>query len=247
MASPDEVSKRFAALLAGDDESLVQDVYERIIDVYHWSAIDDLPDVGSPFRIVGDVVEADFQIGEAGFYTLIASHLVDLKSIPGSFDAVGAHDAAKTVRTVFASLPDSVLSSPPETRYDMVNEDDFPRFSAKDGSLYYGYFDHDPKPWPLTAKYIRANAAVFAKFFAETERPPQKEDPARIARQKAIAAYNAECEQLMTSPHVCPRCSVRHSDFQCSVPASPGSKAYFVCRKCGRSFTREELTEGQAN
>jgi hypothetical protein len=258
MASPEEVSKRFAALLAGDDPDLVQDVYERMTGPYDWSEFDELPDVGSPFRIVGDVVEADFLIGEAGFYTLVASHLVDLDSIPDSFDAIGARDAAETIRAVFASLPNSVLSSHPDTRYDLVNEDDFisgsgryahvsRTFDSEDGSGDDGYFDHKPEPWPLLAKYIRENAAVFARFFAETELPPRKEDPERIARHKAIAEYNAECEQLMTRPHVCPRCSLRHSDFVCSVPTRPDAKAYFVCRECGRSFTREELSEGRAN
>lgn len=174
MPNPDDVSESFAQLLAGNDESLVQDVYDRIADEYDWSMLDFLPEVNSPLRIVGDVIQANFFIGESGFYTLLISHLIDLKSVPNSFDAIGARAAAQTIRNVYATLPDSVLSSPPETRYELVNRSDFSNDhlfrSSVDGSGEAGYFDHRPEPWDFAAKYIREHAIDFADFFAATER-----------------------------------------------------------------------------
>jgi hypothetical protein len=149
--------------MAADDQTLIEEVHEQVTHVYFWSILDDLPPVGSHVRIAGDVAEADFLIGEGGFCTLIASdRMADLMSIPGSFEAIGARDAGQTIRKVLATIPDSILTGPPEARFELLDQSDF------DISDAATYFRHEPQALPLLAKYIREHAASFAKFLAET-------------------------------------------------------------------------------
>jgi len=248
MTTPAEISETFAALLAKDDESLVQEVYEWIHDVYDWTDGDDLPELGSHARIVGDVAEADFLIGEAGFYSLLtAPNMDEIESVPDAFDAIGGHEAAQTIRDVFATVRDPVLSSPSETRALLVDESDFS--SDFVDSAENSYFEHEPQPRPLLARYIRKHAVSFAEFFAATGPTPEElgrreQMAAEWERQEeasraAVAPYNSECQALLATLKVCPRCGVTGGAFRCITPEF--SNAYFVCKECGRSFKREEI------
>lgn len=248
---------KLQGLLDGNDQSLVEGVYEAITNFYDWSVEDDLPAAGTPVRVVGDVIEADFQIGEGGFHQLVTSHIADLTTILESYEAVGAVKAADTIRTVFARYPDSMISSDSETRYDLIERLGLHQHDEPDRELSTEYFRHAPQPWDFLAGYIRSHPVAFKEVFPVTD-PDAPEDPYKIAERERrarkhadVAAFNQECqnlhETLTTSPHVCPRCSRCHVRFDCVLPEHPERKSYFVCKECGCSFDRDRCRQTIAN
>lgn len=72
-----------------------------------------------------------------------------------------------------------------------------------------------------------------------------KEWPWQTSAKPKYTRYNARCEKRIVDVQQngaeCPKCGEFHMGFRCIIP-KPGQKAYFICRKCGRSFFLEHLT-----
>ncbi len=236
-------------VLASDDSTVVYEMWDRITGVYDWH-IPELPERGSCAHVVGDVVEADFHIGEAGFYALFTAETFDLTTIPDSYAAIGATETANLIREAFASLPASILCLPPvDRRKGIPRADTFaPTGFAGDLSLAYCGDHHDNVVRRL-AQYCRDNRIHFEPLFKEIE--TFRAEAARehaLEQEAAIAVasdYLARCEAFLRAlprDFRCPRCHQSDVEFRCVKPRNPTSRAYFICQQCGRSFKYEDVT-----
>ncbi len=123
-----EIPDKLTQLLTGNDENLVYGVWELINDQYEWYMEDHLPELGNPLRVIGDIQEADFHIGEVGMYYLLIGETADLTSIPGSFDAVGAFEVAELIRKTYSTVPEELI----QKRFQRVRQEAIPEPDIKD-------------------------------------------------------------------------------------------------------------------
>ncbi len=165
------VPNELTELLAKSDEEVFYGIGERF-DLY-------LPDydVGSPVRVIGDVLEADFCIGEAGMHYLLTSEHEDLTSIPGSYETIGASAAAKTIRRAFSKVPEEVIRSTPGERREAI-----PMPEARDpigggGELTLAYLlQHQESVIKSLAHYIREHHESLVSLFEVEEFEETDED-----------------------------------------------------------------------
>jgi hypothetical protein len=63
-------------------------------------------------------------------------------------------------------------------------------------------------------------------------------------KEELIRMHNRRCQELASSLEIqgltCPRCNYHSKDIR-FVDRSPGTKSYFICSACGRSFRPEDL------
>ncbi|QDT47135.1 hypothetical protein Pan258_11660 [Symmachiella dynata] len=161
-----EIPDKLMQLLAGNDENLVYGVWELINDQYAWYWEKKLPDLGSPLRVIGDIQEADFHIGEAGMYCLLTGETADLTSIPGSFDAVGAFEAAELIRKTYSTVPEELIKSDSSVRQEAIPEPDIKDPIGAGGELTFAYLlQYHDSLIALLAKYMRDNHAALVPLF----------------------------------------------------------------------------------
>ena len=166
MNTPNDISPRFAKLLTQKDDVLVSAVSESLFYEFEWSDPDSLPDPDSPLRIAGDVAETDFLISNGGFPDLVfTDRIAVFRSIPQSFDEVGAESAAQALRAFLSALPTPVLQCAPELRHTLIDSSAIP--GGPDDN-WLGYFSQEPEPYRLLAKYIRLHPTVFAAQFSNS-------------------------------------------------------------------------------
>lgn len=247
MTTPNDISPRFAELLTDKDDVLVSEVSESLFYEFDWSDPDALPDLDSPLRTAGDVAEADFLIGSGGFPDLVLTDRIAVfESLPRSFNEVGAESAAQALQAFVSALPRPLLECTPGLRHTLIESSNIP---GGPGDNWLGYFTQEPEPWRLLAKYIRRHSMIFAVQFSNTEPPPAEPtppDPAVAQRRAVVAKYNASCEEVhrKLSAHgaACPRCDLRHKEFRCVIPSDSERQAYFICRHCGCTFQRDDVS-----